>query len=71
MEALFKFTQVDPNRNVFDMMVQFESTATANWRDIKMISKSNYTRLQSSYVSEERNLKYSRKLNLETRVIII
>ncbi|KAK6185943.1 hypothetical protein SNE40_008070 [Patella caerulea] len=52
MEALFKFTQVDPNRNVFELMVQLESTATANWKVNKFISKRNYTRLQSAYIPD-------------------
>ncbi|XP_071092281.1 CD109 antigen-like [Haliotis cracherodii] len=50
MEALFQFTQVDPNRNVFDMMVKLESTASPNWAEIRSFTKANYTRLQNAYL---------------------
>ncbi|XP_048253504.1 CD109 antigen-like [Haliotis rufescens] len=50
MEALFRFTQVDPNRNVFDMMVKLESTASPNWAEIRSFTKANYTRLQNAYL---------------------
>ncbi|KAK7114537.1 CD109 antigen-like [Littorina saxatilis] len=45
MEALFKFTQVDPNRNVFDLMVRLESTATPTWFRERYLTKTDYTKL--------------------------
>ncbi|XP_046585013.1 LOW QUALITY PROTEIN: murinoglobulin-1-like [Haliotis rubra] len=50
MEALFQFTQVDPNRNVFDMMVKLESTASPNWSQTGFFTKANYTKLQNAYL---------------------
>lgn len=52
MEALVAFTKVDPNRNVFNMAVTLESTATPSWKAFTILSRDNYTTLQ---VSEVRN----------------
>lgn len=52
MEALVAFTKVDPNRNVFNMAVTLESTATPSWKTFTILSRDNYTTLQ---VSEVRN----------------
>lgn len=51
MEALFKFTQVDPNRNVFDLMVRLESTATPTWFRERYLTKTDYTKLYQDSVS--------------------
>lgn len=50
MEALTAFTQVDPNRNVFDMQVLLESSAQPNWRYFMLMTKGNYTTLQKTAV---------------------
>lgn len=51
MEALFEFTQVDPNRNVFDILIRMEASSTPNWISLFAMDKSNYTEMQHSYVS--------------------
>ena len=51
MTALFKFTQVDPNRNVFDLMVRLESTATPTWYREHLLTKTDYTTLYRDSVS--------------------
>ncbi|ESO98375.1 hypothetical protein LOTGIDRAFT_231429 [Lottia gigantea] len=50
MEALYEFTQNDPNRNVFDIMVQLESTATPDWKVKHFLKKDNYTNLQNTFL---------------------
>ncbi|PVD21251.1 hypothetical protein C0Q70_19422 [Pomacea canaliculata] len=45
MEALYQFTQVDPNRNVFDLNVHLESTASPSWVRDYYLTKDDYTRL--------------------------
>jgi len=51
MESLYAFTQVDPNRNVFDMFTELKSSATPEWKNIMLMTKTNYTDMLSSYVS--------------------
>jgi len=51
MEALFDFTEVDPNRNVFNILVSMEASSTPNWGSYFSMSKTNYTEMQHSYVS--------------------
>lgn len=51
MEALFEFTQVDPNRNVFNILINMEASSTPNWSSMFSMDKSNYTEMQHSYVS--------------------
>lgn len=51
MEALFAFTQADPNRNVFDLMVTLESTASPTWFKTYHLTKNDYTQL---YINEVR-----------------
>lgn len=45
MEALYAYTQVDPNRNIFDMLVKIWSTANDNYRVDVQLNKDNYTNL--------------------------
>ncbi|KAL8603129.1 hypothetical protein ACOMHN_059301 [Nucella lapillus] len=45
MNALAEFTQVDPNRNVFDLMVLLTSTATPSWVRNYYLKKHDYTTL--------------------------
>ncbi|KAK7498039.1 hypothetical protein BaRGS_00010627 [Batillaria attramentaria] len=45
MDALYQFTQVDPNRNVFDLMFRIESTATPTWVKEHFLKKDDYTTL--------------------------
>ena len=51
MESLFEFTQVDPNRNVFNILIRMEASSTPNWLSIFAMDKGNYTEMQHSYVS--------------------
>lgn len=51
MEALYQFTQVDPNRNVFDLNVHLESTASPSWVRDYYLTKDDYTRLYVDSVS--------------------
>ena len=51
MEALYSFTVVDPNRNVFEFYCELESSATPDWKTIFMMSRSNYTKMQEVFVS--------------------
>lgn len=51
MEALFEFTLVDPNRNVFSMDMKLESSASPEWSDEFRMTKDNYTQMQEVYVS--------------------
>lgn len=50
MEALFEFTLVDPNRNVFSMDLKLESSASPEWNDAFMMAKDNYTVMQEVWV---------------------
>lgn len=50
MEALFEFTLVDPNRNVFSMDLKLESSASPEWNDAFMMTKDNYTEMQEVWV---------------------
>lgn len=52
MEALFDFTQVDPNRNVFEIMIQMEASSTPTWVETVSMTKSNYTNIAIRYVSQ-------------------
>lgn len=51
MDALFEFTLVDPNRNVFSMDLKLESSASPDWRDEFMMTKENYTEMQETWVN--------------------
>ena len=51
MEALFEYTLVDPNRNVFDILIQLERSASPNWRKLISMNRDNYTNLVETYVS--------------------
>ena len=51
MEALYEYTQVDPNRNIFDMLVKVWSTANDDYRIDMQLNKSNYTNLSTFSVS--------------------
>ncbi|XP_076469788.1 CD109 antigen-like [Babylonia areolata] len=50
MDALSEFTQVDPNRNVFDLMVQLTATATPTWIHQYFLKKHDYTTLYRSSI---------------------
>ncbi|XP_048773201.1 CD109 antigen-like [Ostrea edulis] len=50
MDALFEFTLVDPNRNVFSMDLKLESSASPDWRDEFMMTKENYTEMQETWL---------------------
>lgn len=45
LEALFQFTQVDPNRNVYNLMVRTESTANTWWSQEHFLKKDDYAML--------------------------
>lgn len=47
MEALYEYTQVDPNRNIFNMLVKVWSTANDDYRIDMQLTKSNYTNLST------------------------
>jgi hypothetical protein len=51
MEALFEFTQVDPNRNVFETMITMEASSTPTWVETVAMTKTNYTDIAIRYVS--------------------
>lgn len=51
MEALFEFTQVDPNRNVFETMITMEASSTPTWVETVAMTKNNYTDIAIRYVS--------------------
>ena len=51
MEALFEFTKVDPNRNVFNTIIQLEASALPEWKRVIRMTKANYTNMVSTYVS--------------------
>ncbi|KAL4235441.1 endopeptidase inhibitor [Mactra antiquata] len=53
MEALFEFTLVDPNRNVFDIMLQMETSSTPDWVRTVSMTRSNYTNMVSNYVPQD------------------
>lgn len=53
MESLFEYTQVDPNRNVFNIMIQLEASATPEWRQIITMNKDNYTNMATHYANSE------------------
>ncbi|XP_059162065.1 LOW QUALITY PROTEIN: C3 and PZP-like alpha-2-macroglobulin domain-containing protein 8 [Physella acuta] len=48
MEALFKFTQVDPHLNVYDLTTTIESTASPNWQSVFTLQKLDYISLKSA-----------------------
>ncbi|XP_069113947.1 CD109 antigen-like [Argopecten irradians] len=50
MESLYAFTQVDPNRNVFDMFMELESSASPEWKSLMLMNKHNYTNLQEAFL---------------------
>ncbi|KAH3771981.1 hypothetical protein DPMN_173312 [Dreissena polymorpha] len=52
MEALFEYTQVDPNRNVYNMLIKMETSSTPTWSTYFSLSKTNYTIMQSSYIPQ-------------------
>ncbi|KAL3859107.1 hypothetical protein ACJMK2_009340 [Sinanodonta woodiana] len=54
MEALFAYTQVDPNRNVFNMLLKAETSATPDWSSYVYMSKDNYTELQTISAQQDR-----------------
>ena len=45
MEALYAFTQVDQNRNIYDLMVRLESTANTDWTKEHRLTKQDYITL--------------------------
>ena len=51
MEALNAFTLIDPNRNVFNMQLQLESSATHGWMQYLYLLKNNYTNTEQKSVS--------------------
>lgn len=52
MEALFEYTQVDPNRNVYNVLIKMEASSTPTWSTYFSLSKTNYTIMQSSYIPQ-------------------
>lgn len=50
MEALSEFTRIDPNRNVFNMQIQLQSSATHGWMKYLYLLKDNYTNTQQASV---------------------
>ncbi|GAB1599163.1 C3 and PZP-like alpha-2-macroglobulin domain-containing protein 8 [Argonauta hians] len=54
MEALYEYTQVDPNRNVFRMQLDVWSVANNNSKKLVYMTKSNYTHM--SIVKVEPNV---------------
>ncbi|XP_055892053.1 C3 and PZP-like alpha-2-macroglobulin domain-containing protein 8 isoform X3 [Biomphalaria glabrata] len=48
MEALLKFTQVDPHRNVFDLSTTVESTSSPSWAATFNLKKLDYIRLKTN-----------------------
>ncbi|WAR12173.1 CPMD8-like protein [Mya arenaria] len=53
MEALSEFTQVDPNRNVFNILVSMEASSTPTWHSYFEMTKTNYTEMQHSYIPQD------------------
>ncbi|XP_060595854.1 CD109 antigen-like [Ruditapes philippinarum] len=53
MEALFEFTQVDPNRNVFETMITMEASSTPTWVETVAMTKTNYTDIAIRYVPQD------------------
>ena len=58
MEALSAFTLIDPNRNVFNMQLKLESSATHGWVKHLYLLKDNYTNTQHTSVSISSNLRH-------------
>lgn len=50
MEALNAFTLIDPNRNVFNMQLQLESSATHGWMQYLYLLKNNYTNTEQKSI---------------------
>ncbi|XP_052062550.1 CD109 antigen-like [Mytilus californianus] len=50
MEALSEFTRIDPNRNVFNMQIQLQSSATHGWMKYLYLLKDNYTNLEQASI---------------------
>ena len=51
MEALFEFTLVDPNRNVFDILILIEASAFPNWNKPVIMNEQNYTNMVETYMN--------------------
>lgn len=54
MEALFEYTLVDPNRNVFDILIQLEMSAAPNWNRLISMNRNNYTNLVETYADKKK-----------------
>lgn len=52
MEALFDFTQVDPNRNVFNLYTLLECSSQPDWSDVMFSTKENYTKTQFAEIDK-------------------
>ena len=50
MEALFEYTLVDPNRNVFDILILLEASASPQWNKEIIMNEGNYTNLVETYM---------------------
>ncbi|KAK3086825.1 hypothetical protein FSP39_024074 [Pinctada imbricata] len=50
MDALWQFTLKDPNRNVFEMYCQLESSAAPKWKYNMFLKKDNYTNMEYVWI---------------------